>query len=91
MRSCWKREQEIDTTSFENDLQLGNPDARLQIMVACNPYCGPCAKTHKILHELVEKNDIGLTIRFIVKNKNNSDSKRGGSETYFGGSKPSIY
>lgn len=63
----------VDTTAFENDLQLGNPDADLQIMVACNPYCGPCAQTHKILHELLEKNDMGLTVRFTIKTENKED------------------
>lgn len=61
-----KQQRKVDTTPFENDLQRGNPDAPVQIMVACNPYCGPCAKAHKVLHELVEKTDIGLTIRFTV-------------------------
>lgn len=61
------QQKKTDTTPFENDLQLGNSDAPDQVMVVCNPYCKPCAETHKILHNLVEKNNIGLTIRFTVK------------------------
>src|SRR5690606_30797867 len=60
------RQRKVDMTPFENDLQLGNPDSPIQIMVACNPYCAPCAKAHRVLHELVEKNDIGLTVRFTI-------------------------
>ena len=56
-------------TPFENDLQLGNRLAPVQIMVACNPYCGPCAGKHKMLHEILENNEekIGLTVRFVVR------------------------
>lgn len=60
------QQRQVDIAPFANDLQLGNPDAPIQIMVASNPYCGPCAKAHKILHELVEKNDIGVTVRFNI-------------------------
>jgi hypothetical protein len=67
------KQKKVDTTPFENDYQLGNPDACLQIMVACNPYCSPCAKAHEILHELVKKNDIGLTVRFSIKADNKED------------------
>jgi len=73
LRQCWK--SRVDTTPFEDDLQLGNPDAPLQILVACNPYCGPCAKAHKVLHELVQRNDIGLTVRFVIKTGNKEDKK----------------
>ncbi len=70
-----EKQRKVDTTAFENDLQLGNPTAPLQIMVACNPYCGPCAKAHEVLHELVERNDIGLTVRFTIKTENKEDEK----------------
>lgn len=65
----------MDTTPFEHDLQLGNAHAPLQIMVACNPYCGPCAKAHEQLHKLLEKNDKGLTIRFTIKHDKKDDPK----------------
>lgn len=62
-----KTQRQVDTTPFENDLQIGNPDAVLQLVVACNPFCRPCAKAHSELHVLLSDNDIGLTIRFSVK------------------------
>lgn len=68
-------QRKIDTTPFENDLQIGNPNAPLQILVACNPYCGPCAKAHEVLDKLVERNDIGLTVRLTVKTGNKEDKK----------------
>jgi len=70
-----QQQRKLDTIPFEEDLQLGNPDAYLQIMVACNPYCRPCAQTHKVLHGLVEKSDVGLTIRFMVKTGNKKNMK----------------
>jgi uncharacterized membrane protein/protein-disulfide isomerase len=73
--SLLQKQKKIDTTPFENDLQLGNADADLQILVACNPYCTPCAKAHKVLHELVEKNNIGLTVRFAIKTENKEDKR----------------
>jgi protein-disulfide isomerase len=70
-----EKQRRIDTTPFNNDLQIGNPEARLQIIVACNPYCGPCAKAHETLNGLVERNDIGLTVRFTIKTDNKEDKK----------------
>ena len=49
----WQQEQKVDTTIWENDLVLGNPDAPILITVACNPYCGPCAKAHTQVEELM--------------------------------------
>jgi protein-disulfide isomerase/uncharacterized membrane protein len=62
-----KQQRRADTTPLENDLQLGNAAAPIQIMVACNPYCSPCAKAHKALEELITKHDIGLTVRFAIR------------------------
>lgn len=70
-----RQQRKVDTTPFENDLQLGNANVSLQIVVACNPYCGPCASTHKILHELAETADIGLTIRLSVKPEDKEDKR----------------
>jgi protein-disulfide isomerase len=74
-QSLLQRQKKVDYTPFEDDLQLGNPEAPIQILVACNPYCGPCATAHKILHDLVEKNDIGITIRFSLKITNLEDKR----------------
>lgn len=58
-------------------MQLGNPEAPVQIMVACNPYCGPCAKAHELLHTLTEKYTglLGLTIRFTLAADNKKDKR----------------
>jgi uncharacterized membrane protein/thiol-disulfide isomerase/thioredoxin len=36
---------------------LGNPEAEHTITMVTNPYCGPCAKTHKELERLIERSD----------------------------------
>jgi uncharacterized membrane protein len=51
----WEKEPSCHNTIWENDLIIGNADAPIRITVACNPYCGPCAKAHKELDELVDK------------------------------------
>jgi hypothetical protein len=63
-----REKRRIVTTPFDFELQLGNADAALQVLVACNFYCGPCARAHKLLHELIDDvgDQIGLTIRFTV-------------------------
>ena len=37
-------------------IMLGNPDAEHTITLVTNPYCGPCAKMHKELEQLLERN-----------------------------------
>ena len=59
-----KKQRRIDTTPFENDLQLGNPDAHWQFVVACSPYCYYCRNAYEILNDMVKRIDIGLTVRF---------------------------
>ncbi len=72
-----KQQRRVDISPFEHDLQLGDPFSSTQVVVACNAYCMPCAKTHKILHGILEKKDIGLTIRFLCwpDNKDNASTQ----------------
>ena len=51
----WKNEPACDTTIWQNDLVLGDPAAPLLITIACNPYCGPCAKAHMQLDDLLHR------------------------------------
>ncbi|WPU95217.1 vitamin K epoxide reductase family protein [Mucilaginibacter sabulilitoris] len=48
---------------------LGNPNATYKIIKVCNPYCGPCAKAHTPMEELLHNNpDIQIQIIFTAKN-----------------------
>ena len=53
--ALWEKEPTCDNTIWGNDLIIGNANAPIRITVACNPYCGPCAKAHVELDKLVEK------------------------------------
>lgn len=73
--SQWQREQEVDTTIWQHDLLLGNPAAPLQITVACNPYCGPCAKAHKQLDKILHRfpGKINVQLRLLCNAEDESD------------------
>src|SRR5699024_8980918 len=34
---------------------LGDTNARYQLVKVCNPYCGPCARAHPKIEEILEK------------------------------------
>jgi uncharacterized membrane protein len=73
--SQWKHERKVDVEIWENDLLLGNPDAPVQITVACNPYCWPCAKAHGQLDDLLQRFDgkIKVQIRLLHNPESNND------------------
>jgi hypothetical protein len=57
-------------------ITIGNPDAANTIIKVCNPYCGPCAKAHSILHEIVDGNK-NLKLKLIFTATNKEDDIRG--------------
>lgn len=71
----WQHEQQVDTTIWPNDLLLGNKDAPIIITVACNPYCGPCAKAHiqldELLHQSAGKVKVQIRLLFDGKDETN--------------------
>ncbi|PSL46367.1 vitamin K epoxide reductase family protein [Chitinophaga niastensis] len=54
----------VDCTTWEQELLLGDDTAPVQITIACNPYCGPCAIAHKIIDELYATYNGILCIKF---------------------------
>ncbi len=73
----WEKEPTCDNTIWENDLLIGNANAPIRITVACNPYCGPCAKAHEELDKLIEKhpNTIAIQVRLLF-NPASAEDKR---------------
>jgi len=70
------KQRRVDTSAWERELQIGNPSGDVQITVACNPYCGPCAKAHQVLNNLVEVDkELGLTVRFTIYSSIKEDKK----------------
>lgn len=50
-------------------ISIGNPNAINTIIKVCNPYCGPCAKAHPVIDELIETNkDLQVVILFTADN-----------------------
>lgn len=76
-KNQWEKEQQVDTTIWENDLVIGNPNAPVMITVACNPYCGPCASAHKQLDKMLEmhKGKLALQIRLLCNAANTEDKR----------------
>jgi uncharacterized membrane protein len=72
----WEKEPACDNTIWENDLLIGNANAPIRITVACNPYCAPCAKAHKKLDELVDKNPskIAVQVRLLCNTASTENS-----------------
>ena len=53
----------------EWSIVLGNKDSSNVITMVTNPYCPPCADTHKLLHKLLEqRSDVQARIVFTAKN-----------------------
>jgi uncharacterized membrane protein len=67
----------VDTTIWDDDIVLGNAQAPLQLVIACNPYCHPCAQTHKEIEKLLRSyyNEIGIIVRFTIKSNDTADKK----------------
>lgn len=75
--SLLKQEQEVDTTIWENDLIIGDPEAPILITVACNPYCSPCSKMHANINSLLNKHPkkVKIQLRFLCNNINEIDPR----------------
>ncbi len=50
-------------------ITIGNPNAEHTIIKVCNPYCGPCAKAHPVLDEIIHNNhNVKLKLIFTASN-----------------------
>ena len=51
-------------------IDIGNPVANHTIIKVCNPYCGPCARAHPKIEELIDQNkNIRAKIIFTTANE----------------------
>ncbi len=57
-------QKSITVPSKQLGILLGNPDAKYKIIKVCNPYCGPCARAHTPMEELL-KNNLDVQIQII--------------------------
>jgi uncharacterized membrane protein/protein-disulfide isomerase len=50
-------------------ITMGNPNGTVKIIKVCNPYCGPCARAHTPIEELLHNNpDLQVQIIFNAAN-----------------------
>lgn len=71
------QQQAVAPGGYENiGIEIGNPKAENTIIKVCNPYCGPCAKAHPILDEIVRRNN-NIKLKLIFNATNDKDDKRG--------------
>lgn len=66
------KQKQITVSSEGLGIMLGNPNAANTIIKVCNPYCGPCAKAHSMMDEILENNeDVKVQIIFMASNDEN--------------------
>lgn len=71
------QQQEAAPEGFEPlGITIGNPNAEHTIIKVCNPYCGPCAKTHPVLDEIIHSNN-NVKLKLIFTATNEKDDTRG--------------
>lgn len=51
-----RRQKKVALSVEGLGITIGNPDAKWKLIKVCNPYCGPCARAHPIIDELVDSN-----------------------------------
>jgi uncharacterized membrane protein len=67
-----EKQKAISILPKDLGITIGNPNATQKIIKVCNPYCGPCAKAHKPIEELIESNpDVQVQIIFTATNSEN--------------------
>jgi uncharacterized membrane protein len=63
------REKSITHDPSGLGLSLGNPNGTVRLIKVCNPYCGPCAKSHTHIEDLIHKfPDLHVQIIFTASN-----------------------
>jgi uncharacterized membrane protein len=64
-----KSQKKINIQTWVEDITTGSLVKPISITICAGPYCVPCAKTHEILDDLINRypNDINLTIRFAIQ------------------------
>jgi len=62
--------QKVVTESVDDlGIFLGNPNGAYKLIKVCNPFCGPCAKAHKPMEDLLHNNpNVQMRILFNASN-----------------------
>ena len=57
--------RQITTNPEGLGIFLNGANPKYHVLKVCNPYCGPCARTHPLLEQLYEAGNIDLQIVFV--------------------------
>ncbi len=69
------KQKQIITPADGLGITIGNPQAANTLVKVCNPYCGPCAKTHPEIEKLVKENE-NLKVQIIFTATSDEADKR---------------
>jgi uncharacterized membrane protein len=69
------RQREVTQVPEGLGITLGNPQAAHTVIKVCNPYCGPCAKAHPLLEELLNENE-NVLVKIIFMATNEEHDRR---------------
>ncbi len=61
------KSRKIETNAEDLGISIYNESAKYHVIKVCNPYCGPCAKAHPVLEDLVNAGKINLQILFTAR------------------------
>ncbi len=65
-----QKQKEVTQNPEGLGITLGNPNASYKLIKVCNPYCGPCAKAHKPMEDLLDNNpDVQIQVLFTATNR----------------------
>jgi uncharacterized membrane protein/glutaredoxin len=65
-------EKQRSVATGHSPLILGNPDAPVLITMVSNPFCGPCAKAHEVLENLLGSYHDYIKVELILTGNTNS-------------------
>ena len=60
------KSRKIETSTDGLGISFMNKGAKYNLIKVCNPYCGPCAKAHPVLDELLLQGKVNLQVLFTV-------------------------
>ena len=65
-----EKQKMIGVIANDLGIVMGNPNGENTIVKVCNPYCGPCAKGHTKIHNLIKTNpNVKVQVLFTATNK----------------------
>lgn len=72
-----KKQKTITVPADGLGIDLGNPAATNTLIKICNPYCGPCAKVHPVIDDILHSNlNVKVKVIFTATTKEKDDRNK---------------